>query len=90
VDNLNCPEMYSLAPVEDQIRPFDFAFLARVFRRDHLGIAVKTVEGILILHCQQGVGVVLDSPADLLGSGVRRIDWFRHKAITEEMSLCRA
>jgi hypothetical protein len=90
VSNLDHPEMYSLYPVPDAPRPFDFAFLIRVKYRDHLGIAVKTGEGLRILHCQQGIGVTLDSSAELLSLGYRRIDWFRHRAVSEETALCNA
>jgi hypothetical protein len=90
VDNLSHPDLYDLYPAEPPLRPYDLAFLIRVKRRDHLGIAVQTSEGLRILHCQQGVGVVLDSPADLFASGYRRIEWYRHKSISEETALCRA
>jgi hypothetical protein len=90
VSNLSHPELYSLFPVADDPRPYDLAFLIRVKRRDHMGIAVKTSEGLKILHCQQRVGVTLDSSAELFSAGYRKIEWFRHKDVTLEMATCRA
>ena len=90
VSNLDQPELYSLYPVPAAPRPYDLAFLIRVKYRDHIGIAVQTTEGLKILHCRQGVGVTLDSPADLFASGYRKIEWFRHRDVSEEMALCRA
>ncbi len=85
VDNLNYPELYSLYRINGNPQPYDFAFLARCKRADHLGIAVATSEGIQILHCQQGAGVILNSQAELLGTGFRRIDWFRHKDVEKHL-----
>jgi hypothetical protein len=90
VDNLDHPELYDLFPVEDAPRPYDFAFCVRVRRRDHLGIAVMTGAGLMILHCQRRVGVTIDSAAELLAVGYKRIEWYRHKDISEELALCRA
>ena len=90
VDNLAHPELYALLPATGELQPYDFAFCVRVKRRDHMGVAVLTSEGLKILHCQQGVGVTLDSPAELLAVGYRAIEWFRHKAVNKEMALCRA
>jgi hypothetical protein len=90
VDNLDHPELYGLEPASGAPRPYDFALMAKVERRDHLGIAVQTSEGLMILHCQRWNGVILDSPAELRSSGFRRIEWFRHKDVSEEMALCRA
>jgi hypothetical protein len=59
-------------------REYDVAFLCRAERQDHVGIAVDTADGLLIMHCVRGSGVILDSPAELLGTGVRKIMWYRH------------
>jgi hypothetical protein len=63
------------------IRQYDVAFLCRAERQDHVGIAVDTADGLLIMHCQQRSGVILDSPAELLGTGIRKIMWYRHKEL---------
>jgi hypothetical protein len=91
VRNLNDLALYDLFPAVGITRPFDVAAMSRNRRTvDHMGIAVLTQEGLKILHCQQGIGVVLDSEAELLGTGFRKIMWYRHKDITEEMAICRA
>jgi hypothetical protein len=90
VDNLDRPELYNLEPATAPLRPFDLAFMTRVRRHNHLGIAVQTTEGLMILHCQRGSGVVLDSSVELLSIGYRRISWFRHREVSEEMAVCRA
>ena len=90
VENLSRLDLYGLVPAQGNPRPYDCAFLIRVKRRDHMGIAVQTTEGLMILHCQQGAGVALDSSAELLATGYRRIEWYRHKAVSEETALCRA
>lgn len=91
IDNLECPEAYGLYPFAGQPRPYDIAYMIRRVKRDHLGIAVRTTEGLMILHCLRGVGVILESEMDILGStGARRIEWRRHKDIPEELALCRA
>lgn len=46
-----------------------------------------TADGLLILHCQQRVGVHLSGPGELLASGYRSLRWYRHErmdaALTE-------
>ena len=89
--NLEQPEAYGLYPLEGQPRPFDIAYLMRRVKRDHMGMAVRTTEGLMILHCMQTVGVILETAAEIMGTaGARRIEWRRHKDISEEMSLCMA
>ncbi len=90
VDNLARPELYGLNPVSGQPRPYDFMFMSRAGRRDHVGIAVTGPLGLVVLHCRQGAGVVYDSPAQLRGQGFRVLEWFRHEQLTEEAALCRA
>jgi hypothetical protein len=91
VRNLNDMALYDLLPAHGPIRPYDVAALSRNSRTvDHMGIAVSTVEGWKILHCQQGAGVVLDGDAELLGTGFRKVFWYRHKGVSEELALCRA
>ncbi|MDR2892970.1 MAG: hypothetical protein LBV80_07800 [Deltaproteobacteria bacterium] len=91
VDNLNQPEMYGLEPVaaDDKIQPFDIAFLARCKRFDHVGLAVPGPLGVMVMHCQQGIGVVCDTTAELNGAGFRRLEWFRHKDANERTKQCR-
>ena len=91
IANLEEPESYSLFSFTGQPRPFDIAYMMRRVKRDHMGIAVQTVDGLMILHCMQGVGVILETEAEIRGStGARNIEWRRHRDVTEEMALCRA
>ena len=74
---------YGLSPLppENDPREFDVVFLARAKYDDHCGLAVNTGEGLMILHCQRGAGVLLDSPFDLAVRGYRRLSWYRHSEI---------
>jgi hypothetical protein len=89
VDNLGRPELYGLHPFAGPGRPYDCILMARNIRRDHVGLAVQSPLGLVVLHCRQGAGVVYDSPAELRGQGFRHLEWFRHERATEEM-ICRA
>ena len=65
--------------------------MMRRVKRDHIGIAVQTPEGLMIMHCMQVAGVILETEAEILGTtGARSIEWRRHKDISEEMALCLA
>ena len=81
--DLAAPDRYGLCPLNatDAHREYDVAYMIRATRQDHVGIAVNTPEGLMVLHCIQGAGVVLDNPAELLGMGVRRINWYRHNLL---------
>ena len=74
------PERYGLRPLAsgEEGREYDVVYCLRADRQDHVGIAVSTGEGLRVLHCQQGSGVTLDNPAELLGTGARRLEWYRH------------
>lgn len=75
------PEYYGLLPLPEDAAPreFDSVFLARSKYEDHCGIACMTADGLLVLHCQQRVGVHLSSPGELLASGYRGLRWYRHR-----------
>lgn len=91
IENLSIPDAYGLIPVQGDPRPFDACYIMRHVRRDHIGVAVRTVEGIRILHCMRGVGVILESLAEIMGTtGCRRVEWYRHRLITPEMVECHA
>jgi hypothetical protein len=77
------PERFGLRPLTAGERPveFDSVFMARVKYEDHCGIGAQTADGLLILHCQQGVGVVMDSQAELMGQGFRHLTWYRHREL---------
>lgn len=83
------PSRYGLRPLkkEEDPRELDVAFMVRALREDHVGIAVMSGDGLKILHCQQGAGVTWDSPAELSGRGVRRINWYRHEELGGETCL---
>ena len=76
-------ERYGLRPLDTDEKPreFDSVFMARVKYVDHVGIGVQTTDGLLVLHCLRGAGVVLESPGELRGRGFRRLDWFRHQEL---------
>lgn len=90
LNNLRDFSRYGLSPASGPPRPYDVAMLARNRDFDHMGIGVASCEGLMILHCQQGAGVRLNSWAELSGEGFRHLYWMRHKDVTEEMALCRA
>ena len=81
VQNMDDPAYYDLVPVTDAPREFDIAYAIRASRRDHLGIGAMTVEGLMILHCIRGSGVIMQSPPEMLGTGFRKIEWFRHEKL---------
>jgi cell wall-associated NlpC family hydrolase len=84
------PDRYGLRPLTQEEHPqeYDVVFFRRAKREDHVGIAVQTADGLMIMHCQQYAGVTLDSPAELLGMGMARsLHWFRHKEYKGE--ICR-
>jgi len=76
------PALFGLRPLAQGQRPseYDCAFFARARYEDHCGIAVATVDGLLIMHCLQGVGVVLESEAESKKRGFHSITWCRHTA----------
>jgi len=76
-------ERYGLAPLKQTDRPrnYDSVFMARGKFDDHCGIAAGTVEGLLVLHCLQGVGVVLESVGELAGRGLKHLSWYRHERL---------
>jgi hypothetical protein len=92
IRNVSDMALYDLFSISDgdRPRPFDVAALSRCKNLDHMGIAVNTVEGLRVLHCQQVIGVVLDSVGELMGTGFRHIIWHRHKNVSQELALCRA
>ena len=57
-------------------REYDVAFMARTKFYDHCGVGVDTSEGLMILHCQQDIGVVLESVFDLQ-ERYKKISWYR-------------
>lgn len=71
--------MYGLTRLEPDQYPgqYDVAFMSRAKFDDHCGLAVETSDGLMILHCQQGAGVVLDTPFELMVRGFRQVRWFR-------------
>lgn len=68
-------------PEGELVRELDVVFMARNRHDDHCGLAVETGEGIMVLHCQQGSGVLLDSAFDLKSRGYRRLKWCRHEEL---------
>ena len=77
------PKRYGLRPLRDDEQPqeYDAVFLMRAGMQDHIGVAIQTLDGLMVMHCQQDIGVTMDSPAELRGAGFRHICWYRHTAI---------
>lgn len=75
------PSIFGLRSLSPNEKPqeFDCAFFARANYEDHCGIVVQTLDGLMILHCMQGLGVVLESPLEAKARGFRAISWYRHK-----------
>lgn len=75
------PGLFGLRPLEDGERPgeFDCCFFFRARHAAHCGIAVETADGLLIMHCLESGGVVMESPMEALGRGFARLEWFRHR-----------
>lgn len=82
------PERYGLVrlPVGVSPRELDVAFIVRQRLRDHVGIAVATADGLMILHCPQVYGVVLSAPVDMAGV-LQKIEWYRHPDIDAALSV---
>jgi hypothetical protein len=73
--------VFGLRPLGDgePKKEFDCAFMRKTRYEDHCGVAVRTADGLLILHCLQRLGVVLESPLEVMGQGFRHINWYRYK-----------
>jgi hypothetical protein len=74
-------KLFGLIPLKDDDpkEEFDVVFMARSRYEDHCGVAAKTTDGLLILHCLQDGGVVLESPYDCLNHGFSKLLWYRYK-----------
>ena len=79
VDNMR-PEIFGLRALttDDKVQDYDCAFFSRAFYEDHCGLAVETLDGLLVLHSVQGIGVVLESEHEALSRGFRQLTWYRH------------
>jgi hypothetical protein len=62
-------------------REYDCVFMAKSRYDDHCGIAVNTLDGLMILHCLQTSGVVMETPLETMTYGFRRLNWYRHKGL---------
>lgn len=80
IRDIGTPERYGLYPLQPGSAPreYDVAYLVQATRQSHVGLAVDTPDGLMVMHCVQGAGVGLNAPAELLGMGYRRLDWCRH------------
>lgn len=84
VSAMQSPAMYGLRPCTPDETPqeFDVAFLQQGIFKSHVGVAIQTSEGLMVMHCIEGIGVTMDSPTEILGQGWRRLTWYRHKEYT--------
>jgi hypothetical protein len=88
IHNMRDLASYNLFPFGGELWPFDVGTMSRSGKYiDHMGVLVFVKNEVKVLHCHQGIGVSLDSPAQLLASGFRRITWHRHKDMTKELAL---
>lgn len=80
------PGRYGLRPLgpDEEPREFDAVFMARVKYDHHVGLGALTGEGLMILHCLEEAGVVLESPADLRGRGFQRLSWYRQTGLARQ------
>jgi hypothetical protein len=62
-------------------REYDCVFMGKGRYDDHCGVAVETKDGFLVLHCLQSLGVVLETPREIVNHGFRRLTWYRLKAL---------
>ena len=60
-------------------KELDCVFMAKSRYEDHCGIAVATSDGLLVMHCLQSLGVVLESPLEAMSHGFSRLNWYRHE-----------
>ncbi len=91
VVNAMQPERYDLIPVIGRDpRELDIVFFVQGTRQNHVGVAVNTTEGLMIMHCLDHIGVKLDSPFQILNmDGYRKLRWFEHKSRPKmEDALC--
>jgi len=77
------PAIFGLKPLaqDESPRDFDCVFFARSNYEDHCGLVAKTPDGLLILHCLQGAGVVMERPLEALARGFREIIYYRHERL---------
>ena len=78
INAMTVAQVYGLEPSEyDRIpQQYDVLFMARNKYIDHCGIAVDTSAGLMILHCKQGPGVIIETLFEI-GTAFRRCDWFK-------------
>lgn len=84
---METPGHYGLVPLAagEPPRDYDIVYMARTNRPHHVGLAVKTADGLMILHCQEIIGVSLDSLSGLAGMQyMRSFYWYRHETLARE------
>lgn len=90
LSGLEDPGYYGLLPLEgrQQAQDYDIVYMSRLVRPHHVGLAVKSSDGLMILHCQEYLGVTLDSLSALQGmQQFRSLYWYRHKALCQGQAL---
>lgn len=88
VKDIDRPDYFGFAPFSGPIREFDVAFFRRGTKRDHVGLAAATGQGMMIVHCQQGAGVIVQRLSEMLSCGFRSVEWRRHAMMPETEALC--
>lgn len=81
-------DAYGFYPFAGDVRAFDVVYFIRGKLRSHVGLAVSTQDGLGILHCQQGCGVVLETLASLQATGFRHWQWKRHRDMPMQEAIC--
>ncbi|MDL2315659.1 hypothetical protein LJC59_01055 [Desulfovibrio sp. OttesenSCG-928-A18] len=83
------PEYFGLRRLgSDEIpREYDVVYCAERNYQRHVGIAVDTIDGLMVMHCQQSTPVCLHPPAELLARVFKSMTWLRFTAL-EEARTC--
>jgi hypothetical protein len=81
------PSLFGLRALreDEQPREFDIVFFARSKYFDHCGVLADTQDGLMVLHCLQSCGVVLESQNENLTHGFKKLEAYR--LINEEVQI---
>lgn len=85
------PAFFGLGRLAEGERPreFDTVFMGRAKYVDHCGIVAETRDGLMILHCLQDLGVVLDTPWEAAAQGFEKIEYLRPTSPVLEARVAR-
>lgn len=74
---------YDLLPLKVDQTPqeYDIIFMSKGKYKDHCGLGVETNEGVMVLHCQEGRGAIINSPFELISMGFKELLWARYEGL---------